>query len=157
MLRVNSSDVLVVPPFECAWVEDDVGILKRSAACIVFEAQGIPSSINEFHLSSYYLYFKRYDTFGYMHIIFTSFHVEGDNDATLILKPKPGSKRWQHMKLATGPAQSNLELDHNYTIIFGSHRNSCLKIEKNSQECYRVSLAGEMAPPAEHLCANRAS
>ena len=40
MLRVNSSDVLVVPPFECAWLADEVGILKNSSACIIFEAQG---------------------------------------------------------------------------------------------------------------------
>lgn len=42
MLRVNSSDVLVVPPFECAWLADELAVLKSSSACIVFEAQGKP-------------------------------------------------------------------------------------------------------------------
>ena len=63
----------------------------------------------------------------------------GDNDATLILKSKPGSKRWQHMKLSPDRNDRHLEIDYNYTIIFGSHRNTCLKIERNSQECFRVS------------------
>lgn len=67
----------------------------------------------------------------------------GDNDATLILKTKPGSKRWQHMNLAGSNGNNNLEVEHNYTVIFGSHRNTCLKIEKNSQECYRVSTTGK--------------
>lgn len=40
MLRVNSSDVLVVPPFECAWLADETDVLKSSSACVVFEAQG---------------------------------------------------------------------------------------------------------------------
>ncbi len=38
MLRVNSSDVLGVPPFACAWIEK--ALLKDSAGCITFEAQG---------------------------------------------------------------------------------------------------------------------
>lgn len=63
----------------------------------------------------------------------------GDNDATLIFKAKPGSKRWQHLRLPPSADSNALEDDDNYTVIFGSHRNSCLKIEKNLQECYRVS------------------
>ena len=59
--------------------------------------------------------------------------VAGENDATLIIKPKPGSKRWQHVELDRASS------DQHYTVVFGSHQNSCLKIEKNSQECFRVS------------------
>ena len=58
----------------------------------------------------------------------------GENDATLIIKPKPGSKRWQHVELDRASS------DQHYTIVFGSHQNSCLKIERNSQECFRVSV-----------------
>ena len=43
------------------------------------------------------------------------------------------------MRLPPGANSNALEDDDNYTVIFGSHRNSCLKIEKNLQECYRVS------------------
>lgn len=39
MLRVNSRDVLVVPPFECAWLElQDYGV--EGGCCLCFETRG---------------------------------------------------------------------------------------------------------------------
>ena len=35
-------------------------------------------------------------------------------------------------------SESDVSMDRSYTIIFGSHCNTCLKIEKNSQESYKV-------------------
>ena len=40
MLRVNSSNVLVVPPFECAWLSDETLQLKDGTGCISFEVKG---------------------------------------------------------------------------------------------------------------------
>eukprot|EP00803_Ostreobium_quekettii_P008789 evm.model.scf_1474EXC.3 EVM.evm.TU.scf_1474EXC.3 scf_1474EXC:32295-33161(+) len=51
-----------------------------------------------------------------------SFEVAGENDATVILKDTPGSRRWQHDRGG---------VDQGYTVIIGSHRNSKLKIERN--------------------------
>ena len=50
----------------------------------------------------------------------------------MILKPSAGSKRWQHYVRGDQAAAhlGNLHTENNYTIILGSHRNSCLKIEK---------------------------
>lgn len=67
----------------------------------------------------------------------------GDNDVTIILKPQPGTKRWQHLqRLAPGAAgeQEQLAVESNYTVILGSHRNSKLKIEKNGEEVAAVRL-----------------
>lgn len=41
MLRVNSSNVLVVPPFECAWLSFSDYMLDGSG-CIYFEYKGKP-------------------------------------------------------------------------------------------------------------------
>ena len=64
----------------------------------------------------------------------------GDNDATVILKPAPGSRRWQHVttevQALAAPVQRQTE--SNYTIILGSHRNTCLKVEKDGQLCEAV-------------------
>lgn len=61
----------------------------------------------------------------------------GNNDVTLILKPQCGSRRWQHQLRKTGSNEANDgSVEHNYTIILGSHRNSCLKIEKDGELCY---------------------
>ncbi|DBB07891.1 TPA: hypothetical protein ACH3X3_009285 [Trebouxia sp. C0006] len=97
MLRVNSSNVLVVPPWECAWLSDEQLQLRDGAGCICFD-------------------------------------VRGENDATVILKPTPGSKRTRYVRdLQAAAYLGNLHTDSNYTIILGSHRNSCLKFEKDLQ------------------------
>ncbi len=99
MLRL-SSGVLVVPPFECAWLTGDGYTLRNGSGCISFEAKG-------------------------------------DTDATVILKSTPGAKRLQPLRQTAAPGVPGqpggnaLQVEENYTIIFGSHRNSCLKIEKN--------------------------
>lgn len=57
---------------------------------------------------------------------------------TLILKPQCGSRRWQHIrKIGSDTSEpNNSVVEHNYTVILGSHRNSCLKIEKDGELCY---------------------
>ena len=40
MLRVNSSNVLVVPPWECAWLSDEQLNLQDGAGCICFDVKG---------------------------------------------------------------------------------------------------------------------
>ena len=72
----------------------------------------------------------------------------GDNDVTILLKPQAGSRRWQHV--ASG-RQLQVEgrlspIESNYTVILGSHRNSCLKFEKDGEICCMVSpTAGKQA------------
>lgn len=39
MLRVNSSSVLIVPPFECAWLGGEDFHLKDEAGCLAFEVK----------------------------------------------------------------------------------------------------------------------
>lgn len=112
-----TQQVLVVPPFECAWLTGENYLLRDGQGCISFE-------------------------------------VKGDNDVTLILKPQCGSRRWQHLSLsprkggsppaeptATGSPQSRAHspVEANYTVILGSHRNSCLKIEKDGELCHLAS------------------
>ena len=42
MLRVHSNSVLVVPPFECAWLTGDEFLLKEGRGCLSFEVKGAP-------------------------------------------------------------------------------------------------------------------
>ena len=128
MLRVNSSNVLVVPPWECAWLSDEQLQLKDGAGCVCFDVKG------ELRLLS-----TSCALFGIYHNV--SRHT-GENDATVILKPSSGSKRWQHyVRDNQGAAHlGNLHTDSNYTIIIGSHRNSCLKFEKDLVLCHQASL-----------------
>lgn len=71
----------------------------------------------------------------------------GDTDATVLLKQQSGSRRWQHLALgAAAAAAANGQpaagrgspVEQNYTIILGSHRNSCLKFEKDGELCCMV-------------------
>ncbi|KXZ51612.1 hypothetical protein GPECTOR_12g576 [Gonium pectorale] len=111
MLRV-SNGVLVVPPFECAWLTGDGYTLRDGSGCVSFEARG-------------------------------------DTDVTVILKSTPGAKRLQPLLRqapghahAPGGGGNALQVEQNYTIIFGSHRNSCLKIEKNGvTQCMVTGVA----------------
>jgi hypothetical protein len=40
LLRVNSNAVLVVPPFECAWLQGPDKI--QSGCCVSFDVKGMP-------------------------------------------------------------------------------------------------------------------
>lgn len=40
MLRVHSNSVLVVPPFECAWLTGEEFLLKDGRGCLSFEVKG---------------------------------------------------------------------------------------------------------------------
>ena len=61
------------------------------------------------------------------------FEVSGETDATIILQSKPGSRRL--------PLLTSTETSGRYVIVFGSHRNSLLSIERNEdrQAALRVS------------------
>ncbi len=64
----------------------------------------------------------------------------GENDATVVFKPTPGSKRTRYVRdLQAAAYLGNLHTDSNYTIILGSHRNSCLKFEKDLQPRHQAS------------------
>lgn len=136
-VRVNVDGTLIVPPFECAWLTGDGYELRSGSGCVLFEAKG-------------------------------------ETDVTLIFRPTPGTKRLQPLQRspqpspapyrqplqraqpaaagqqdarATPSSTSGLvgDAEPNYTVILGSHRNSCLKIEKNGttvrQVCCIVLLA----------------
>lgn len=80
----------------------------------------------------------------------------GENDVTIIFKPFPGAKRWQHLQRQQGPAGGEqLAVEANYTVILGSHRNSKLKIEKNGEELAVVSCSFSSAAssPGPHVSA----
>ena len=53
----------------------------------------------------------------------------GETDVTVLFKSTPGSRRWQHT-VGCGCAE-----DCGYTVILGSNRNRCLKIERDGQTC----------------------
>ncbi len=67
-------------------------------------------------------------------------YCSGDSDATVILKPAPGSRRWQHISTQMGAhaAPVDRQTERNYTVILGSHRNTRLKVEKDGQLCESV-------------------
>lgn len=51
----------------------------------------------------------------------------------MIFKSVAGAKRWQPLARRAGAAGAPPEVEENYTVILGSHRNSCLKFEKNGE------------------------
>ncbi|GAX79048.1 hypothetical protein CEUSTIGMA_g6488.t1 [Chlamydomonas eustigma] len=65
------------------------------------------------------------------------FEAKAETDVTIILKSCPGAKRLQPLVRTASSAihHNNVHMQRavepNYTVIFGSHRNSCLKVEKN--------------------------
>ena len=63
---------------------------------------------------------------------------------TVLLKPRSGSRRWQHLTTAENLAAPgrNSPVESNYTIILGSHRNTCLKIERDGELCCQVRGRG---------------
>ena len=59
----------------------------------------------------------------------------------MILRSAPGTtKRIQQLEHSSRESDSSDLYEPHYTVIFGSHQNSCLKIERNSQECFRVGF-----------------
>lgn len=124
MLRVTSNSI-IVPPLDCAWLSLPDYQLDGSC-CLQFECKGGGAAAAAATDS-----------------LLCSSHpspphggaVAGENDVTIILKPFPGAKRWQHLQRQAGPAGGEqFAVEANYTVILGSHRNSKLKIEKNGDE-----------------------
>ena len=105
----------MVPPFECAWLTGNEFQFRNGSGCLCFEAKG-------------------------------------ETDITVILKSTPGSKRLQPLLLQQEQQQqqqgahvghiSSL-VEPNYTVILGSHRNSCLKFEKSGKTfCQLFNVGG---------------
>ena len=119
-------------------------------------------------------------TFFFRFLSFPScfFSKTGANDATVIFKSTPGSKRWQHASsrgfnsrefsaagsslplASTSTSTSNPEphspsssssSEPSYTVILGSHRNSCLKFERDG-----VTVASARNGPGARLPASGA-
>lgn len=150
MLRVNSNAVLVVPPFECAWLQGTESI--QSGCCVSFDVKGGLSKRDHCILAPpnarvsgpsmhTELLHCQHDSIS---------HNAGENDVTIILKSEAGGRRWQHFAHNGGngvgpdaggaqhPAHPQRRTERNYTVILGSHRNSCIKVEKDGQLCDRV-------------------
>eukprot|EP00250_Pteridium_aquilinum_P012428 c20722_g1_i3 orf=213-2012(+) len=91
-------NLLVVPPFECAWlVDDNLRFPEAGRGCIAFEACA-------------------------------------DNDVTVVFKEKAGSKHYR------------TDMDPNYAIVLGSHRNRRLRIEVDGTTLF--DAAGVMVSPS---------
>ena len=117
MLRVNSASVLFVPPFECAWLSELK--VEEGGGCLSFEAKGA------IHFTtSVWSCWNCHSGTGLSFCCVT-----GETDVTVLFASAPGSRRWQH---TAGPGSMQ---DCSYTVILGSHRNRCLKIERNGQTC----------------------
>lgn len=74
----------------------------------------------------------------------------GGNDVTVLLKPQSGSRRWQHLSMGKRtPSSDRLSpVESNYTVILGSHRNTCLKFEKDGElVCMVDSVPGAKLQP----------
>lgn len=92
-------NLLVVPPFECAWlVDENLRFPEAGRGCIAFEACA-------------------------------------DNDVTVVLKEKAGSKHYR------------TDMDPNYAIVLGSHRNRRLRIEVDGTTLF--DAAGVMVSPSK--------
>ncbi|KAI8103840.1 hypothetical protein M9435_006367 [Picochlorum sp. BPE23] len=64
------------------------------------------------------------------------FEAKGSNDVTILLKEQYGSRRWQNDLVSRSAEHQG------YTVIIGSHRNSCVKIEKNAKVEYVAGTVG---------------
>lgn len=72
----------------------------------------------------------------------------GENDVTIIFKSEAAGRRWQHYthngaaevahQNGAGHLAELQQTERNYTVILGSHRNTCIKVEKDGQLCDRV-------------------
>ena len=103
-----AGEVLVVPPFECAWLSGEGS-----------EPSGDGGSV--------------------------SFEAKGPSDVTVMLKPHGArTRRLDHWSgRLDGAAASD---EHTYLVIIGSHRNSCLCIERDG-----VVAVGEQHPRPHRL------
>ncbi|KAI5075302.1 hypothetical protein GOP47_0009378 [Adiantum capillus-veneris] len=91
-------NLLVVPPFECAWlVDDNLRFPEPGRGCVAFEACA-------------------------------------DNDVTVVLKEKAGSKHYR------------TDMDPNYAIVLGSHRNRRLRIAVDGSTLFEA--AGVVVSPS---------
>ena len=101
-----AGEVLVVPPFECAWLSGEGS-----------EPSGDGGSV--------------------------SFEAKGPSDVTVMLKPHGArTRRLDHWSGRLDGASASDE--HTYLVIIGSHRNSCLCIERDGVVAHLVK--GEWLP-----------
>ncbi|KAF5828541.1 hypothetical protein DUNSADRAFT_17460 [Dunaliella salina] len=131
--HLNFDGTLVVPPFECAWLGTGSNghAFKKHSGCVCFEAkadndvtiilkplpgtkrvqplQHVPSTGNPGHPPN------------------GSAHGSAPGTAT----STPRGSFEQHAQPNSSACAMSAAVEPNYTIILGSHRNSCLKVEKN--------------------------
>lgn len=148
---LHTGDVLVVPPLEAVWLSGSDFQFTGGSGCLSFEVKGAPNPPQ--HTAR--VPFRRAPL-----PALTAAHPPpraGDNDATVLLKQQSGSRRWQHLAAGAAPAAPRAAagaaaaapaaaaaggrgspVEQNYTVILGSHRNSCLKFEKDGELCCMV-------------------
>ena len=94
--RVAPGAVLVVPPFECAWLADAGAQLVGGAGCVTFEVRGEKEGERGGGRG-------RFPSNSQTTPPPPLPSRPGANDATVIFKPSPGSKRWQHAPAGGAP------------------------------------------------------
>jgi hypothetical protein len=147
MVFTAEEQVLVVPPFECAWLTGtgDTPLLQDQG-CVCFEvkgekARGVPTRNRRARPPAAAPLPTSSPSSPWRPPLRT-----GDNDVTVIFKSQCGSRRWQHLRSRVPPAGGDpggraSPVEANYTVILGSHRNSRLKFEKDGELCHSVANA----------------
>ena len=137
-VRVAGGDVLVVPPFECAWLPS-LDEARAPDAAARASTPGTTRGTPGLAVSGGSV----------------SFEARGRSDITVLLKsnPRPGSAatrrldHWSGARVdadgaprasAAASSSSSDDAEHTYLVILGSHRNSCLVIEKDGRVCHRA-------------------
>lgn len=129
-----TGDLIVVPPFDCAWLSGEGSKLAspKEGGCISFEARG-------------------------------------QTDITVILKAKPShgpraaaaTKRFDHWSGGVGDnrdgaddadrnPEPGMDGEQTYLVIIGSHRNTCLCIEKNGKVMHTAKGKCLLPDNADH-------
>mmetsp|Transcript_4292 Transcript_4292/g.11091 ORF Transcript_4292/g.11091 Transcript_4292/m.11091 type:complete len:225 (-) Transcript_4292:73-747(-) len=127
MVRVGSEDVLVVPPFECAWLSNKDARLKHGGGCLTFEAKGENDVTLLFHSHA-----------GSKRIQPTRSQTRR---AALLASPSsssPSSSSSSSRRSSTSSTSSTSSCLGSYAVILGSHCNSKLVIEKDGQKVHEM-------------------
>ena len=130
MVGVSAGQVLVVPPLDCAWLTETGYIIEEQ------ECRSIDNIL--------------------------TFEAKGSNDVTILLKTQYGSRRVSAVEgvVSSPRAQASsvgspCGIGGGYTVIIGSHRNSCVKIEKNGATVacvgYQQQQGQQKGQPGMHL------
>ncbi|CAG9462062.1 unnamed protein product [Pedinophyceae sp. YPF-701] len=126
MLRVSSTNALVIPPFECAWLNSDEDNLKEDSGCIEFEARG---------LNDVTVMLK--DQPGSRR--WQDLSLSASTSA-------PGADARVRSHDAGPPAARPRQAEQSYVVIIGSHRNRKVKIERNGAEMCTHRVTPDVSP-----------